>query len=307
MNCADRMKRRRRRISLKREIIWMAAAAGLLLPGMAAAGMDMGGFDVSVGEGEGEIPAGWEADPGESASQENDSEEMLWGTETIENTEQNWNPEDVNWNGNADAAGDFSGISQGIEENSSYSFGDDRWQKEVETLNPPESAKQAGSPNPAEAVSGAASGSETDAAPTPVQTPTSVPALTKAPDIPETLLFTATPEPLPTVTPAPGLSFYRRHSDEGSERTQLSVYYHKETAEACEKPQFLITGKGTIHILSVRINGAECPWHWKENLVVIDTAAGKATNCVELLALYEAGEEIRIKFQTSERIRIPYA
>lgn len=331
-------KRRDRRGIVGMFWLLVVLGIGLLLPDMNASGMEMGGFDVSVGEGEGEIPSGWEESfSGSSSSQEDVSPDFSQAEGNGEAMQNSWNHEEPGWNENW---------------NSSGNSGADDWQKDAEEGNSfspdvsfaeemPDAAGStnmagdtnaagrtnmvrdtnaaggtktggadhaAGSSSTAErpdtlepAASAETSNESKNADADPVSVPTQIPS--KAPSsaaVPapsKKLDITKTPTPAPAVMASPVLSFYRSRPNRDSERTQLVILHQKETAEACGSPRFLITGKGVRHILSVRINEIECPWHWQGNFLVLEKPAGKKTNCVELLVLHESGEKIRIEFQ----------
>ena len=59
-------------------------------------------------------------------------------------------------------------------------------------------------------------------------------------------------------------------------------------------PQIQILSQGSVQILSVCLNGTECPWHWEEDKVVSDTEADGDQNKIELLAVSQGGKLIKM-------------
>ncbi len=323
---------------------------GMLVRGVHASGMEMGGFDVSVGEGEGEIPFEWENnDWEENGWEENDWQDNNWqGNEPsdgftepgIPENDQNRDSGDIQWNGDWDdqrneIKNDTQGSTELPEKNDGAGGEEpaepDVWNSNGSALpgtNPAQSlisstdqdreAREASTPEKSSAM-----GKAFTVERAPIKEKTSMaeknsvtlngPAAEKNSALKKSsadtiasaaarkqsrVLSPTTAEVPPlTITPVPVLHFYRGHSEKETEKKELLIHYQKENTKACKNPGFLITGKGGIQILSVRINGAECLWHWKEKSLVLDASAEKESNCIEILALYEAGEEIRAEFQ----------
>ena len=59
-------------------------------------------------------------------------------------------------------------------------------------------------------------------------------------------------------------------------------------------PQIQIISKGSVQVLSFRLNGIECPWHWKEDRVVSDIAVNHNVGKIELLVISQGGKLIKM-------------
>lgn len=59
-------------------------------------------------------------------------------------------------------------------------------------------------------------------------------------------------------------------------------------------PQIQIISKGSVQILSFRINETECPWHWEEDRIIPDAAINDDTNKIELLVISQGGKLIEM-------------
>ena len=59
-------------------------------------------------------------------------------------------------------------------------------------------------------------------------------------------------------------------------------------------PQIQIISQGSVQILSVRLNGIECLWHWEENCIIPDTVISDNTNKIELLVISQGGKLIKM-------------
>ena len=226
-----------------------------------AVGMEMGGFDVSVGEGE--IPLEWEDESAESDYHEEGSWDVFSEWNTTGNGQENEEFGEFHWDGGWD-----------------------------DGQNNPQSDIPIPTVMPVQAVTPVPTV-------TPTQAVTPVPTVTPTPTITSSL--TVMPEPAITseltATQAPVLTFYKGHPEKASEKTKLRIHYQKEETASCSRPGFWIMGTGGIQILSVRLNGRECSWHREGRELILDMPADRESNCIEMLALYETGEEIQVKFQ----------
>lgn len=114
---------------------------------------------------------------------------------------------------------------------------------------------------------------------------------------------TVSPSPVPTVTltpnpepsPVPELFFYQKKTDDEIPKRELEIYYHKEiVSDSGTPPFFLILSDSPVSVLSVRINEEESLWHWEESSLILDVNEVQKDSCVELIAVYEEGAEIRV-------------
>lgn len=268
---------------------------------VAAANMEMGGFDITVGEGMAEeFYSGWQEEAGGDNSASDDSaetsEDTIGGNDFGENYELDTagKEEAVYHSGDTmderesdcQTPGNFSDVSEEADAESIS----DRWEDSA-----PNVLQETGQ----------------GSVQTMVQSPDTVPEITPTSVIDHADITASTqqvknylPSPTPVQkeaepdnTEVPELLFYNKNGDQERKRTPLQIYHRKETASSCKSMQFQIIAQCPVHILSVRINQKECLWHREEDLLILDGAAEKKQNSIELIALYEAGETIRIVFQ----------
>lgn len=60
-------------------------------------------------------------------------------------------------------------------------------------------------------------------------------------------------------------------------------------------PQVQIISKGSVQVLSFRLNGTECPWHWEGDWIVPEVAIDGDTNKIELLVVSQGGKLIKME------------
>lgn len=96
-------------------------------------------------------------------------------------------------------------------------------------------------------------------------------------------------------SPVPELFFYQKKTDDEISQKELEIYYHKEiVSDSGTPPFFLILSDSPVSVLSVRINEEESLWHWEESSLILDVNEVQKDSCVELIAVYEEGAEIRV-------------
>ena len=149
----------------------------------------------------------------------------------------------------------------------------------------------------------------------PTSTPMPTPQPTKNPK------STKTPKPTQTPTPKPSQKKNKKKQNKAKKIENKSTDNSKELqntdaqldtvkyAHAKDEPvtfqctqnpdnphipQIQILSQGSVQILSVCLNGTECPWHWEEDKVVSDTEADGDQNKIELLAVSQGGKLIKM-------------
>ena len=101
--------------------------------------------------------------------------------------------------------------------------------------------------------------------------------------------------PNPEASPVPELFFYQKKTDDEIPKRELEIYYHKEIVpDSGTPPFFLILSDSPVSVLSVRINKEESLWHWEGSSLVLYVNEVQEDSCVELIAAYEEGAEIRV-------------
>lgn len=316
--------------------LWLFLILGMALYGINAAGMEMGGFTISMGEGEGENPPKWEEDSFEADWEENDTEDVFAEPDIPENDSQNWDSEATQWDGEEEVAWEEES-NQGEESEWADSAGSQKplenavpdslpVQENTVPENMPAQKNDADTKSSAEEIS-SDTGRESPSKQNSSVSPDAV-SSQKAPAAKSASAFksasaskdastakrispsesnpiskrtsakqSASVSKKDSTSEASVLTFYKHHSEEEREKKELLIHYQKEKTAACARPGFFITGTGRMQILSVRINGAECLWHWEDYALILDGKVCKESNCIEMVALYEEGEAIQVQFQ----------
>lgn len=131
----------------------------------------------------------------------------------------------------------------------------------------------------------------------PTSSPTPEPTLLSSPTpLPEPTL---TPSPVPTMSPTPKLvdslyvnkggTYYNKYQVSAEKDIDLpEIFTYKEEIPKGAPAEIEIKMQGFLQILSLRLNGRECPWHWKKQKLVLDAEMDKDTNKIELIAFSEA-------------------
>lgn len=235
----------------------IASIAVMLITVVTVRGMELGGFDVDVGIGEGEdwveeIP--WENEPQEIPDEHEDSNESReeWG-DFIAEEDHTVQPEETlaeeQWN-----APDDEDCGEGVEPTVTAT--------PIITVEPTVIAA------PIITVS-----STRIPSPTPVITLTSVPTPTRIP-----------------------FAYYRECAEENRKQQDYPVgFRHKKGGEPGQCPEIEIRSKGTVQVFSLRLNGEESPWHWNGDTIIMDKKAEKGENIIELLVFSQGGRLVRMK------------
>lgn len=266
----------------------------VVFSGITVHAMEFGGFDVTVGAGENfEYPEGWWEEPQEEPQEELQGEPQEQPQEKPK--EEPW--EETGWN--EDTFGDDMEGSWGeAETDSSGSVPDSFW---YEAENGADQNDGSGAENISGGNDETENGFPGEGSPTPAVT--KAPSL-KAPSLtPDPGRVTVTPEP--EITRKPLLTEYRLPEEKlprstierilaGNRRKKLQAGYWKEKTGSAGKAEIHLETEGGFHILSLRMNGKECAYHWEGNTIVLEQEEKKKDKIIEMIALYEAGCEIQV-------------
>lgn len=243
-------------------------------------GMDMGGFDVEVGDGSYEDGnfQGWEEPPPEQVPSE-----PIWEEEV---PQEQMPPEQIWWD---------ELPQEQIPPESIW------WDERPSEQIPSEPAWQE-QPSFNQTWENTAPVSTVTPVPTAVPTPTATP--TPRPTITPTSLPVVTPTfaptPMPTVTPCPrreSFTYYKKQEDGETHQKDYPVKFINDIkVEKGQNPEIEVESKGSVQILSLRVNEKECPWHWEDNKIVIDGEVDGDECKVEILAFSHGGKLIKIRF-----------
>lgn len=287
----------------------------------------MGGFDIDVGNGESSNWQ-WQEEQQQQWNQSNleNSWESNW--ESNSNGENTWqNGEDTT---EIPAQGD-QGQDSGYQYNTDTGNGaqdntqwwDDQYQVDD---NDGQTVSQTGNEDVSE-ISG-------EIVPTlsPMPTSTMTPSIgsgqtsrvTETPRVTEIPKATETPKPTQTPTPEATKKKIKKKQNgrnetgkenkntdnskdlkNGDDQGDTVKYMHAkdETVEfQCTQnpgnshiPQIQIISKGSVQVLSFRMNGTESPWHWEKDWIVSDAAVNGDANKVELLVVSQGGKLIKME------------
>lgn len=264
----------------KNKVKWIGSGifTGICLCLTQAKSMELGGFDVEMGTGEGqEYPSDWWEE-----TQTNGEGETEVGSET--------EPEQEYWEEPPEQ--DYSGdilMGEGITE-------------EVSPENPPESSEEnyqfvqeqgiyQENPSYSEGQPSSMTGGGTEMVlEEGSATETPIPTITQA--VTETPIPSASPlpSPVPTPTPTPGFSspFMQEASGPCSILQDFSVFfYHLPVPQNQRKPYVEIQSEGQVGIVSVRHNHQECFW-WREgNRLFLEMEPAEGENKIEILVITE--------------------
>lgn len=91
------------------------------------------------------------------------------------------------------------------------------------------------------------------------------------------------------------------YAEEEDFRKEYPVYIsHEKKLQPGETARIQIRTKGSVQILSLRLNGTETPWHWEKNEIVLDREIADTENTenikntVELLLLTSSGKPVKM-------------
>lgn len=155
--------------------------------------------------------------------------------------------------------------------------------------------------------------SQPDIAPVPPDTDRTLPSdIALTPSAPP-VSMTPVPSPEPTPTSSPTvtpkyeqkienntrkvLKYYNNNNDfrgeQKTEKCRVDFIYGEMTSEETV-PEIEVVSKGALSILSFRLNGKECPWHWEENRIVAERKPENEENKIELTAVLDGKDVIEM-------------
>lgn len=269
---------------------WLLTGFLILFGGMTTYAMEIGGFDVEIGAGESAAyPDGW------------------WDTPSCGDTEEN--APDSLISGEAFAEASFDALEE-LESGSEADFTAEQGVKQ-EILKQQETLEQQAGPDSAvqepaiqnREADEAMAVTESENTPAPSLMPSSTENLFPGPAI--------AAHPANTITPVPeaekGVPLSEAGLSEGvfpvsalqrilagSTKIKLETMYWKDTINAMACPQLLVQTEGGFHILSFRVNGLECLYHWEKDRIILEQEPGNTGNVIELIALCEKDTKIRV-------------
>lgn len=246
----------------KNKAKWIGSGifAGICLCFTQAKSMELGGFDVEMGTGEGqEYPSDWWEESGTGVE-----EEMEVGSET--EPEQEYWEEIPQENQTEDILMGEEGLGEIPVENPSAGT-EENHQPAPEQVLPVQPTLEEGSV-------------------------TEIPTSTMTPAVTETPTPSALPSPSHTPTPmqTPGfpLTFNQEVSGPFPIFQGFSVFFHHlPVPQNQRKPYVEIQSEGQVGIVSVRHNHQECFW-WREgNRLCLETEPAEGENKIEILVITE--------------------
>lgn len=282
-------------IKKNRAECWLFIGSLILFGGMRTYAMEIGGFDVEIGTGENvSYPEGWwdmaSSGSTEEHISENDPDEFI--AEGAFEGAASGAPE-VTENGSEE---DFM-TEQNVRQETSDQQDDLEQQTETGAFVRESVTKETDEVTEVPAMS----------EPTITSSPARMPSPT------ENLLPspTATAHPANTITPTPEAE-KRRHFPaaglsegafpvsalmrilSGSPQIKLKTLYWKKAIHTSEIPRLFVQTEGGFHILSIRVNGLECSYHWEEDRIILEQDISNTENVIEVIALCQEGEKIRV-------------
>lgn len=270
----------------------LAGRTGILLAG------EMGGFDIDVSPGDAGDEVWWENSGGEQGTGQEDSYVREEETADIGGVTEAWGNMEADYGGwSEDYSDDYDGYAN-------YEEGEDTvWKESVENAveNTVENVVGSGDVLKKEKASATADPESQGAlerheVPQPSMcTPT--PELALSPTPKPVLSATPVPTPSPAITPEntqeleedklKSFLYYNNHNilEGRKEAKNYKVdFHHKKNIAEGEILQIEIRSECVLSVLSLRLNGKECPWHWEGNRIVLESKIKKGNNKIELLA-----------------------
>ena len=282
-----RDQRNRMRLSLCAAVGFLTVLVFFYSMDSEAAAEELGGFQVEMGTGENtSLPSDWENEPADDREEHVQTEELetnefpsQWEGEVHSDTQMGAPKDDRLWEehgeGNAVYIEDSQSVQNQKEESSlaGEAFGDGSQIPKSIAKEKPEEKKK---PEPD-------TGSEEDQ--------------TAVPKVSFTPAAQKTPSPVPLVTPPIKESQIQEISQEEAKDQKFPsniptqfpcIFCWKENVDFDTSLYLKIIAEGEIKILSVKINGKESPWNWREDGIEINREAKDALthkNLVEIALL----------------------
>ena len=261
-------------------MVFFCICAGILIKYNDILGMQMGGFDIEVGDGE--------------------NYEWYWEEEQQWNWEQQESPID----GNAErepqreeiqSSGDLGWNGQ---QPSEYLPEETQTEPQIWMRLPESDAVSAPTSEPAFEP-------DLDSTSEPMHrfTAESMPELSLTSISTPAPSFTPTPSPSPTLTPTmlPTKKPKSAQKDENVARSEKDNTIDSKVdfrTEIRDVPVIHVTAKCSLQVLSLRLNGVECPWHWEEDSIYLEKSLEKSgqmcENKVELLVIAQGNKLVKM-------------
>lgn len=253
-------------------VVCFCICAGFLAKHSDILGMQMGGFDIEVGNGE-NYEWYWE-------------EEQQWSWEQQESPidgnaerEEIQSSDDFKWNGQQP----FEYLPEETQTEPQI------WMTfpELDVVSAPISDPifEPDLDSTSEPMPGSTAGSRPELSLTP--TPTLAPSCTSTPSPSPTL----TPTSLPTKKPKPAKKDANVARSEKDNMIDSKVDFYTEIRDV---PVIHVTAKCSLQVLSLRLNGVECPWHWEEDSIYLEKGGQMCENKVELLVIVQGNKLVKM-------------
>lgn len=256
----------------KLAMVCFCICAGMLAKHSDILGMQMGGFDIEVGNGE-NYEWYWEEEQQWSWEQQ---ESPIDGNAENEASREEIQPsDDLKWNG---------------QQSSEYLLEETQTEPQIWITVPESDAVSVPISEPAfESDADSISESNPELFLTP--TPSPAPTFTSIPSPSPTL----TPTPLPTKKPKSAEKDANVAKSEENNTIDLKVDFRTEIRDV---PVIHVTAKCSLQVLSLRLNGVECPWHWEEDSIYLEKSFEKCDeiceNKVELLMIVQGNKLVKM-------------
>lgn len=264
----------------KLAMVCFCICAGILAKHSDILGMQMGGFDIEVGSGE-NYEWYWEEEQQWSWEQQ---ESPIDGNAESEPSREEIQPsDDLEWNG---------------QQPSEYLPEETQTEPQIWITVPESDVVSAPISEPvfdsdvdsiSESIPESTSESMSEFSLTP--TPSPAPTCTWIPSPSPTL----TPTPLPTKNPKFAEKDANAVKSEENNTIDLKVDFRTEIRDV---PVIHVTAKCSLQVLSLRLNGVECPWHWEEDSIYLEKSFEKCDetceNKVELLMIVQGNKLVKM-------------
>lgn len=263
---------------LKRAMFCFFICAGTLAKHSNILGMQMGGFDIEVGNGE-NYEWHWEEEQQWSWEQR---EFPVDGNVESESQREEIQPsDDLEWNG---------------QQPSEYLPEETQTESQIWITVPESDTASVPTSEPVfepdlDSISGSMPESTSESmlefflTPTPSLAPTSTPTPTPSPTL----------TPLPTKKPKSTKKKRNVVKSEKDNTIDLKVDFRTEISDV---PVIHVTAKCSLQVLSLRLNGVECPWHWEKDSIYLEKSLEKSNetceNKVELLVIVPGNKLVKM-------------
>lgn len=236
-------------------------------------GMQMGGFDIEVGNGE-NYEWYWQEEEWNWEQQEYFSDTM---TENEMQNEEMQMPGDLQW-----------------EEPQEDIMPDIQEEYASEQVEYPSEHLSVDTPT-LESISETIFEATSEAAPQAIPEPTPEPTLTPI------LSPTPSPTPVPSFIPTP---FPTKKEESVNIKKNLELSKPEKDSsvdmevdfcvEMTAVPVIHLTAKCCVQVLSLRLNEKECPWHWEKNSICLEQSGEDGENKIELLVILQGNKLVKM-------------